>query len=544
MQRRARAVWLGVSLCALVATAACGGSGQATGGGDPSADRSGSGGALVIGMSGANIPIANTPPSDGAEGIRWVGNSIYDSLTAFNLDQSADAPRPVPSLAESWTLSPDKLVWTFKLRTGVKFHDGSDFNADAVVFQLDRITKKDSAYFDQALFVSNRFYTQSIAAYRAVDPSTAEIRTKTPYSLLLWDLASIYFPSPTAVQRYGNRDYPTHAVGTGPFTLKRLVQGSELELEVFPGYWGGRAKLDRIRLRVMPDAATRLAALQSGDINWAEVPPPDSVPQLKTQGYTVLLRPYPHTMALYLNNLRAPFDNPKLREALQYAVNRDALCTNLLSGLCTPASQTAYDGHPWFDKELGNRYRFDPAKAKKLIAEAGHPNGLTMAVAAPTGGSGNMWPGPMLEFIQANLRDVGIDMRIVPMEWNLILGIGRAGFAAPGNEKYDAIYNSISWGAPFLADRYSSTRVPPAGCCNPMGYRSTSTDRAFLAVQEEFDPTKADALLAKALGKAAADSPVTYLVHDLNLRVLSPKVRGFVQPQAWYVDLRKVWVQK
>ncbi|TCO60730.1 ABC transporter substrate-binding protein [Actinocrispum wychmicini] len=538
--RGTRAALLGV--CALVVVA-CGTTTQAPAGGDASADRSGSGGTLVIGMSGANVPIANTPPSDGAEGVRWVGNSVYDALTAFDLDQSDKAPTPGPWLAESWTLSPDKLAWTFKLRKGVKFQDGTDFNADAVVFQLDRITKKDSPYFDQAVYINNKFYTQYIASYRAVDPTTVEIRTAAPYSLLLWDLTSIYFPSPAAVKQYGNRDYPMHAVGTGPFKMTRYVQGSEMELDAFDGYWGGRAKLDKIRLRVMPDAATRLAALQSGDINWAEVPPPDSVPQLKTQGFNVLLRPYPHTMAFYLNNLRAPFNNPKVREALQYAINREAMCNNLLSGLCTPATQTAYEGHPWFDPVLGNKYHYDPAKAKQLLAEGGYAKGLTMTVAAPTGGSGNMWPGPMLEFIQSNLKDVGVDMKIVPLEWNLVVAIGRAGFAAQGNDKYDAIYNSISWGAPFLADRYSTARIPPGGCCNTMGYSNPEVDKAFQAVQSEFDPKKADALMAKALGLAAADSPATYIVHDLNLRVLSPKVRGFVQPQAWYVDLRKVWVK-
>lgn len=541
--RGVRAALLGVGLSALVATTACSG-GTSAAGGSPASDTSGSGGALVIGMTAADVPIANTPPSDGAEGIRWVGNSIYDALTAFNLDQSKTAPEPQPSLAQSWTVSADKRTWTFKLHGGVKFQDGTDFNADAVVFQLDRITKKGSPYYDPTLFVNNQFYTQSIASYRAVDPTTVQITTKAPYALLPWDLTSVYFPSPTAVQRWGNRNYPLHPVGTGPFKMTKYVEGSEMDLARFDGYWGGRAKLDTIRLRVMPDAATRLAALQSGDINWADEPPPDALPQLKSQGYDVLTGPYPHTMVFYLNNNRAPFDNEKVRQALQYAINRDAMCKSLLSGLCTPATQLAYPGHPWYDATVGAAYDYDPAKARQLLAQGGYPNGLSMTVAAPTGGSGNMWPGPMLQFLQSNLKAVGVNLKIVPMEWNLISSMTRSGLATADNSKYDAIYASMSWGAPFLADKFSSSRIPPGGCCNPEGYRSGAVDQAFQTVSQQFDPAALNAAMAKALGLVAADSPVVFIVHDLNPRVLSPKVRGFVQPQAWYVDLRKVWVQK
>lgn len=541
--RRIRTALLGVGLCALVATTACSGSTNAANG-NPANDASGSGGTLVIGMTAADVPLANTPPSDGAEGVRWVGNSIYDALTAFNLDQADAAPDPHPSLAQSWTVSSDKLTWTFKLHSGVKFQDGTDFTADSVVFQLDRITKKGSPYYDPTLFINNQFYTQSIASYRAVDPTTVQITTKSPYSLLPWDLTSIYFPSPTAVKHWGNRDYPLHAVGTGPFKMTKYVEGSEMDLARFDGYWGGPAKLDKIRLRVMPDAATRLAALQSGDINWADDPPPDSLPQLKSQGYDVLTHSYPHTMVFFLNNNRAPFNNENVRTALQYAINRDAMCKSLLSGLCTPATQLAYPGHPWYDAALGDTYTYDPAKAKQLLAAGGYPNGLTMTVAAPTGGSGNMWPGPMLQFLQSNLKAVGVDLKIVPMEWNLISSMTRSGLNTPANSKYDAIYASMSWGAPFLADKFSSSRIPPGGCCNPEGYRSSTVDQDFQAVAQQFDPAKANTLMAKALGDVAKDSPVTFIVHDLNPRVLSPKVRGFVQPQAWYVDLRKVWVQK
>jgi peptide/nickel transport system substrate-binding protein len=317
-----------------------------------------------------------------------------------------------------------------------------------------------------------------------------------------------------------------------------------MELEANPDYWGGKPKLDKLILRPMPDPATRLAALQSGEVQWAEVPPPDSVPQLRSAGYNVLLKPYPHTIVFFLNMQEPPFNNPKVREALQYAIDRDRLCNDLLNGLCMPAYQWSFDGHPWYDPTLGKKFAYDPAKAKQMLAEAGFPNGFTINVSYPTSGSGNMWPQPMMEFVQSNFKAVGVEMQMQPLEWNNILTIYRAGFATPEYKKYHAMYFSVGYTTPTLADAFSSWRIPPSGCCNPMGYNNPTVDKMFLDSQAEFEQEKQDAAMAKALGTASADSPMLFAVHDLNLRVLSPKVRGFIMAQAWYADLKNVWMQK
>ena len=507
-------------------------------------DRSGSGGTLTIGMTSTNVPIPNTPTTDGAEGIRWVGNSIYEGLTSYNLDQADASPVPSPGLAESWKVADDKLTWTFALRKGVKFHDGTDFNADAVVFAFDRIMKKDFEHFDQGLASASTFFTSAIASYRAVDPLTLEIKTKSPYALLVYDLTSTFIPSPAAVQKHGNKEYAKFATGTGPFKMTKYVDGQVMELEPFAEYWGGKPKLDKLILRPMPDASTRLAALQSGEIQWADVIPPDALPQVKASGYNVVLKPYQHTMALLLNLYDAPFDNPKVREALQYGIDRDKLCNGLLNGLCAPAVQFPYEGHPWWDPATGKKYAYNPEKAKALLAEAGHPNGVTFTVAAPNGGSGNMWPGPMTEFVQASLKQSGFDMQIQMMEWNNILSMGRAGFGVPDNKKYQAIYVSVSWTAPYNGDRFSSSRIPPQGCCNTMGYKNPTYDKLFGDAAAEFDGAKRDDLIRQAFAEVAKDSPMIFIVHDLNQRVLAPSVQGFIQPSSWFVDLTKVWMKK
>ena len=500
----------------------------------------GSGGTLIIGMTADNVPIPDTPPDQGFEGRRFVGFQIYDGLTKFNLNQGDTTPTPQPDLATSWDVAPDKLTWTFHLRPGVKFTDGTDFDADAAVFQLDRILNKTSPYFNPDLYAANLSNTFEIASYRAVDPMTLEIKTKEPYAWLTWETVYINFPSPAAVQKYG-KSYPDHAVGTGPFKIDKYVDRQEMELVPNADYWSGKPKLDRLILKPMPDPATRLAALQSGEINWAEVPPPDSKKELQSQGYQILLKSYPHTIDLFLNTYSPPFDNPKVREALQYAIDRDGMCNNLLDGLCTPADQYAYTGHPWDDPSLP-KLSYDPKKAKQLLAEAGYPNGFKTTIAYPTGGSGNMWPGPMMELIQRNFKEAGVDLTLEPMEWNNIITIYRSGLGNPAYSKYGGFYFSAGVTAPSSLLNFVSWRIPPAGCCNNTGYSNPQVDELAREAQAEFDPKKDDALLRQAFSIVAVDSPSLWVVHDLNFRVLSPKVHGFVQPQSWFADLTSAWV--
>jgi peptide/nickel transport system substrate-binding protein len=507
-------------------------------------DRTGSGGTLIIGMSAGNVPYPNTPPNEGYEGTRFVGNQIYDELTPVNYDQGDSVPVPGPGLATDWSVADDKITWTFHLRKGVKFHDGSDFNADAVVFNFDRLLKKDFEFFDATAAASNGFNLLKVDTYRAVDPYTFEINTKGPYSFLPWDMSHMMIASPTAVKTYGVQDYIKHATGTGPFKMTKYIDGQVMELDPNESYWGGKPKLGKLILRPMPDPATRLAALQSGEISWAEVPPPDSVDQLSKQGFNVILKQYPHTIIFALNTYDKPFNDIRVRQALQYAIDRNGMCTALLRGLCMPASQYVYPGHPWFDPALGSTFHLDVAKAKTMLADAGYPNGFKMSIAYPTGGSGNMWPGPMMELVQTNFKAVGIDLQLVPLEWNNIITLFISGFSDPANKKYDAVYISLAPDAPpFTFQSFTSDGLPPNGCCNATGYVNQKVDDLVHQAQNEFDLQKQDALLQQAQAILASDSSFTFAVHDLNLRVLSPKVRGFMPSRSWFADLRNVWVK-
>lgn len=514
------------------------------GGGDSTAaataDTSGSGGVLRIGMTAGNLPFPNTPPNEGFEGRRFVGYQIYDGLYRWNVYQGDTVPEPELALAESVELSDDQLSWTFKLREDVTFHDGTTFDAEDVMFQFDRLRDEEFEWYDSSLAASNSSSFAQIESYEMVDQYTVVINTTQPYSFLPYDLAYVYFPSPEIVMEFGNDDYIQHATGTGPFMMTEYVDGQIMELTAFEDYWGGRPKIDKIELYPMPEPATRLAALQAGDIDWAELPPPDALELLEAQDFQVLLKEYPHVITYQLNTYSGPLADVKVRQALNYATDREGTST-LINNVGFPASQYMYPGHPWYD-ENWEGYSYDPDKAMELLTEAGYADGLELSLIYPTGGSGNMFPGPMNEKLKQDFAAVGIELELIPIEWNNIITALRQGFAHPDWEDYDMSYISLAPVAPTGWRLYVGDYIPPESCCNQTGYANPVTDALYYEAAASFEKTEQDAILAEFQSTMMKDAPVLVTVHDLNFRALAPHVKGFVQPQSWFVSLSEVWI--
>jgi len=529
--------------------AACGSGSDATStptssggnGGTAAVDTTGTGGTLRVAMSAGNVPIPEQFPTEGGEGRRFVGVNVYDGLLNWDAAQGDYPPGPIPGLAESYTVADDNLTWTFNLRQGVTFHDGTEFTAQAVLFSYDRLLNREFEYFSDAQAAAGASSTAQIASYEALDDYTFEIVTKKPWAFLVYDVALVAIVSPQAVMTHGNNNYAQNAIGTGPFKIARYVDGQVMELVPNETYWGGAPKLDRLILYPMPEPATRLAALQSGEVDWAEVPPPDAIAQLEAQGYNVLLKGYPHIITYFLNNYRAPFDDIRVRQAIGYGIDREGMMT-LINNVGIPADQYFYEGHPWRDDTFEG-FNFDPDRARQLLADAGYANGLEITVAHPTGGSGNMFPGPMNEKFQQDMASIGVRVTLVPMEWNTILTMNRAGFANPEWSRFDALYFSPNTQAPMFAfASYLTERIPPAGCCNVMGYSSPEADAIMLEAASTFDLEAQNELLRQFQGTFIRDAPSIPVTHDLNLRVLSTKVQGWIQPQSWWGDFKSVWM--
>ena len=511
-------------------------------GGAPRSGKTGEGGTLRIAMSAGNIPFPATPPDQGYEGYRFVGNNIYDGLTKYNLDQNAAIPTPQPALATSWTVSPDKLTWTFNLRQGVTFHDGTPFNADAVIFQLNREDDPHFKYYDTLAAARLATYLIFFESWKKIDDHTVSITTTQPYAWLLYDLAHIYFPSPTVVQTYGNANYNQHAAGTGPFVMTKYIDSQVMELTANDHYWGGRPKLDKIVLYPQPVAASRVAMLQSNGVDWAEVPSPDAINQLKSQGYQIFMGEYPHGIMPRFNHFRAPFKgNVKLRQALNFALNRQGI-TALVNNVGYPAKQYVYPGHPNYDPAFPG-YTYDPAKAKQLLAEAGYqPGQLHLKFAYPTGGSGNMFPDPMMQQLQADFKAIGVDVELMPMEWSTILSIGLTGLDKPEWSNIDILWSSPAAGQEPDGYMLNLLCRRPGGQPNATGMCNPDVDKNYFAASREFDPVKSNADLQKMMDAALTDADFLFWMHDLNLRAMSPDVHGYVQPKSWWVDFSKIWV--
>jgi peptide/nickel transport system substrate-binding protein len=542
MQKRVFAL---LAAIALVASACGGGSSAntgAAGAGGTTGNAKGSGGTLRIAMSAGNIPFPNTPPNEGYEGYRFVGNNVYDGLTRLNLDQSKELPTPQPALAESWERSADDLTWTFHLRKGVTFTDGTPFNADAVIFQYDRMKKKDSPFFDAGPAARGANQLRFFASWAKVDDSTITITTTQPYAWLLYDLAHVYYPSPTAVKTHGV-NYQQNAVGTGPFKIAKYVDGEVMELVRNPDYWRGPPKLDKIVLLPMPEPASRQAALQAGEADWAEVPSPDALDQLKADGNQVFMNPqHPGAIMPRFNLFRPPFkDNPDLRKAVNYALDREGI-VKLLNGVGVPATQYVYKGHPAAAPVKG--YSYDPVKAKEYLAKAGYkPGELKIRFAHTTGGSGNMYPSVMTEKFQADLRKIGIEVELVPMEWNTLITVGLEGLNSPKWADIDLLWASPAAGMTPTGYVQAFLCNLPSGAPNAAGYCNPDVDADYKKAAATFDEAAQNKILQDMMGRAVDDAAFVFWMQDTNLRVMTPKVHGYVHPRSWWVDFTKIWVE-
>ncbi len=528
-------VALAAVLALVVAACGSGGGGSAdTGTGGEAA--SGGGGTLIIGMTATNIPLLDTGLSqnEGYEGIRFVGNQLYDGLTRFDLSKPDEVPQIVPALAESWTPNADLSQWTFKLRPGVTFHDGTPWNADAAIFNLDRYIKKDSPEFFQALNAQAGLAISGIDTFSKVDDMTIQINTKGPWSYLPVDLATVFFASPTAVQKLGNDAFGTAPVGTGPFEFVELVRGERLTLAKNEAYWRGAPKLDKVILRPIPDPTARVAALRSGEVNWIEVPLPDDKAALESEGFVVHLNSYDHEWPWVLNVSKPPFDNVKVRQAINYAIDRDALSDDILQGTASPLPQAASEANFAY-REENNMYTYDPDKAKQLLTEAGYPNGFTFRLSFPTSGSGNMLPIPMNESLQADLAKVGIKVQLEPIEWASMLTDYFVG-KIPGDA--EAINISLS----YQQEGFWTAWYGTDSATNAAQYSNPEVDALFAKAKTVEESADRGDIYAEAAKIITEDAPWLFVVSDKNPRATAPSVKGFEMPKSWFVDLTGVSV--
>ncbi len=507
---------------------------------------------LRIAMTAADVPTTAGMPNNGFEGMRFLGYPVFEALLGWDL---SDPSRPAtlrPALAERWEQdAADPRKWRFTLRPGVQFHDGTAFTADSVIWNLDRFFKNDSPQFDPAGSAIVRGRIPVLAAYRKLDDRTVELETTRPISY--WPYLAVYIlmTSPNSWEQAGrdwSRAAALPAAGTGPFRITRFVPRQQVELSRNDNYWdaAGRAKLDRILLLPMPEANTRLAALRSNQVDWIEVPPPDAVASLRTAGFQITTGSYPHVWPWVFAAGKAgnATADVRVRQALNWCIDRDAMVA-LLSGTAEPSVGFFKPGDPSFG-EPRNRYRLDPARGRALLAEAGFTaqRPLRLKVGISTSGSGQMLPLPMNEFLQQNLREnCGVEISFEVVEWNTLLAGLRAEPTQPQWLGADALNISlVSSDASQMARWFLGANATPRGS-NAGHWRDAAFDAAFVSLEVERDPARQAALLRTAHERLVDDPPWLWIVHDLNPRAMSRRVRGFVSQQSWFIDLARIDLQ-
>ncbi|HBV98674.1 MAG TPA: ABC transporter substrate-binding protein [Desulfotomaculum sp.] len=338
--------------------------------------------------------------------------NIYDTLVRYK----SGSTEIEPALATEWTPSPDGKEWTFKLRQNVKFHDGTPFNADAVVYSVSRQLPPQRT--DDMPYASFTF--GPVQKVEKVDDYTVKFILSDPYAPFLANLAmALAAPivSPAAVEKYG-KDFIDNPVGTGPFKFAEWKKGQQIELVANKEYWGGAPKLDKLVYKFVKENSVRASELRTGAVQAMNGVDPNDVKMLEDAGVKVIKNPGMNINYLAFFSNKKPFDNPKLREAVSHAINRQNLVEFLYQGLAELPNGVLPSFMPGYDKTLAP-YDYNPEKAKQLLAEAGYPNGLkttlltysTVRPYNPVGGD------KLAAAIQADLRKVGIEAEIKTYPW-------------------------------------------------------------------------------------------------------------------------------
>jgi peptide/nickel transport system substrate-binding protein len=507
---------------------------------------------LRIAMTAADIPTATGLPNNGFEGLRFLGYPIFEGLVLWDLTKTDHLAGLRPGLAEKWEQDgSDNKTWMFHLRKGVKFHDGTDFNADAVIWNLDRYFNSNSPQFEPPSSAMSRARVPVMGSYKKIDDFTVAITTTKPASYLPYMVVYLLFTSPASFEKAG-KDWAKvaalPAAGTGPFRITKVVPRQEADLARWDGYWdpARKAKVDNVVIMPIPEANSRLAALRSGQVDWVEVPPTDGIDSLRSAGFNITSGSYPHVWPWFYNigAANSPFKDVRVRQALNYCIDREGL-VSLLNGTAEPSAGWLKTSDPDFGSP-SNRYKFDPAKGKALLAEAGYTPAkpLSFKTLISNSGSGQMLPLPMNEFLQQNLREAcGVNVDFDVVEWQVLLNAARATPDAPGLQGAMALnISSPSSDAGVMARYFSSANFSPNGF-NFEQWKDDEFEEALKTVAEASDPKIISAAYRKAHERLVDNPPWLFIVHDLNSRAMSPKVKGFVSPQSWFLDLTLVSIQ-
>jgi peptide/nickel transport system substrate-binding protein len=514
---------------------------------------------LRIAMTAADIPRTLGQPDQGFEGNRFTGIPIYDSLTQWDLSK-ADAPSVlIPALATSWAVdAKDKTKWVFKLRPGVKFHDGSAFNADAVIWNVQKVLDKDASQFDPSQVGVTASRMPTLRTARKIDDMTVELTTSEADSFLPINLTNLFMASPAhwsaklaavpaSVTVPADRAkaawtaFAADPAGSGPFKVTRFVARERLELAANKAYWDAKRvpRIDKVVMLPMPEANARTAALLGGQVDWIEAPAPDAMAQITQRGFKIYSNAQPHVWPWQLSFAEgSPWLDKRVRQAANLCVDRGGI-KQLLGGMMAEPKGTVAPGHPWWGNPKFD-IKYDVKAAQALMTQAGFSAAkpLKVKVQISASGSGQMQPLPMNEFAQQSLKQCFFDVQFDVIEWNTLFTNWRKGAKDPSANGANAVNISFAAMDPFFAMvRFVSTKAFPPVSNNWGYYGNADIDKLVADARTSFDEKSRDAALAKLHAHIVDDAPFVWIAHDVGPRALSAKIKNVVQPKSWFIDI-------
>ncbi|MDA3789003.1 MAG: ABC transporter substrate-binding protein [Desulfobacula sp.] len=325
--------------------------------------------------------------------------NIFEGLT--RIDKNGVVK---PALASSWTVSEDKKTYTFNLQKGVSFHDGASFEADDVVFSLNRARAEDSVNAQKALF-------KPIESVTSKDSHTVVVTLTQPTGSFLFNMG---WGDAIIVDKASAEKNKSNPIGTGPFKFLKWVKGDRIVMVRNDAYWGTPAKLKTATIKIIPDPAAAVSAMMAGDIDgFANFPAPESLAQFKSDPrFKVVIGSTEGETILSTNNQRGPFKNLKVRQAIAHALDRKAIIDGAMFGYGTPIGTHFAPHHPAY-VDLIATHPYDLEKAKQLLTEAGYPDGFKGVIKLPPPSYARRGG----EIVASQLRKIGIDLEIIPVEW-------------------------------------------------------------------------------------------------------------------------------
>ena len=459
--------------------------------------------------------------------------NLYDGLVRYK-DGTLEVE---PALATSWNISNDGTEYTFSLRQGVKFHDGSDFNADAVKFNFDRMLDEAHPYHNTGPFPLSFFFS-AIVSVDVLDSMTVKFTLNAPYAPFLSSLAypTGLIVSPDAVAKHGT-DFGRNPSGTGAFKFGEWRSNEAVVVEANSSHWEGAPKLQAVVFRPITDANTRTAEMLAGGIDMMVEVPPVALSKFQGDGYTVHEQAGPHVWFLILNAKEGPFSDVRVRQAANYAINKEAIVNDVLEGTAAVAAGPTPPAFAWAYNNSLEPYPYNPEKARQLISEAG-ADGAELTFFVTEGGSGMLDPVAMGTAIQADLQAVGLKVNIETYEWNTFLGEVNPGIEGKADMAEMACMTNDPDTLPFLALRTEAW--PDKGGFNSGYYSNPKVDELLEAARASTDQSERARLYQEMQTIVQEDAPWVFVANWKQNAVTSDRVGSFSLQPSFFLLLNNV----